>query len=127
MQMFTCAQKTNIRRFCGYPAYGASPAGNMGWRFFTAYGALEYRLNNLSLSEETVLLDYLATLTQLEAVVPGVSDNLDSDGAGGWQHNRDELPDRLRLLDSWRRRLCQFIGVPPGEGLGGSSTLAWIV
>jgi hypothetical protein len=30
---FTDAEKTDIRRYCGYPAYGAGAAGNMGWRF----------------------------------------------------------------------------------------------
>ena len=37
-------EKANIRRFCGYPAYGAGPSGFQGWRFFQAYGLLEYRL-----------------------------------------------------------------------------------
>jgi hypothetical protein len=116
--MFTEQQKVDIRRFCGYPAYGASPAGNMGWRFFTAYGALEYRMNNLSPEEISVVLTYLATLSGLECAVPTASDNLDSDAAAAWTHNRNEISDRLRLLDSWRRRLCAFMGVPPGEGLG---------
>jgi hypothetical protein len=116
--MFTDQQKTDIRRHCGYPAYGSAPDGNMGWRFFTAYGALEYRLNNLSAAETTIVVNYLATLNQLEYVVPTASENLDSDAAAGWQHNRYEVADRLRLLDAWRRRLCAFLGVPPGEGLG---------
>jgi hypothetical protein len=115
--MFTDQQKTDIRRFCGYPAYGASAAGS-GWRFFTAYGALEYRMNNLSSNEVAVVVTYLATLTQLEMAVPGASENLDSDAAASWTHNGNEVADRLRLLDSWRRRLCAFLGVPPGEGLG---------
>jgi hypothetical protein len=123
--MFTDAQKTDIRRFCGYPAYGATPDGE-GWRFFTAYGALEYRLNNLSPAETQVVLNYLTTLGQLEQVVPMASDNLDSDGAASWTHNRNEVSDRLRLLDSWRRRLCAFLGVPPGEGLGNAG-LSWVV
>jgi hypothetical protein len=116
--MFTDQQKTDIRRFCGYPAYGAGAAGNMGWRFFTAYGALEYRMNNLSPNEMAVVATYLATLNQLEQAVPGASENLDSDAAASWRHNSNEVADRLRLLDSWRRRLCAFMGVPPGEGLG---------
>jgi hypothetical protein len=124
--MFTDQQKTDIRRFCGYPAYGAAPDGNMGWRFFTAYGALEYRINNLSTTEAQVVVNYLTTLNQLEQVVPGASDNLDSDGAASWTHNRNEVADRLRLLDSWCRRLCAFLGVPPGEGLG-SGGLSWVV
>jgi len=39
--MITDPDKTDARRFCGYPAYGAGNAGNMGWRFYQAYGALE--------------------------------------------------------------------------------------
>jgi hypothetical protein len=124
--MFTDQQKTDIRRFCGYPAYGATAAGNMGWRFFTAYGALEYRMNNLSTAEMGVVVTYLATLGQLEQVIPTASDNLDSDGAASWKHNRNEITDRLRLLDVWRRRLCAFLGVPPGEGLG-SAGLSLVV
>lgn len=124
--MFTDQQKTDIRRHCGYPAYGAGNAGNMGWRFFTAYGALEYRLNNLLAAEESVVTNYVAAIDQLEAAVPGVSANLDSDEAVGWRHNASELADRLQLLDGWRRRLCSFLGVPPGEGLG-SHGVAWIV
>ena len=124
--MFTDPQKTDIRRFCGYPAYGAAPAGNIGWRFFTAYGALEYRLNNLSVPEQQVVVTYLTTLTLLEQAVPAASDTLDSDGAASWKRNANELNDRIQLLDSWRRRLCAFLGVPPGEGLG-QAGLSWVV
>jgi hypothetical protein len=124
--MFTDQQKTDIRRFCGYPAYGASPAGNIGWRFYTAYGLLEYRMNNLSGAEITVVLNYLATLYALESAVPTASDNLDSDAAASWKHNQTEIADRLRLLDEWRRRLCGFFGVPPGAGLTASG-VSWVV
>ncbi len=124
--MLTDQQKTDIRRFCGYSAYGASPAGNIGWRFYTAYGLLEYRMNNLSVAEVTVVVNYLTTLNQLEAVVPLASDNLDSDAASVWTHNRNEVGDRLNLLDEWRRRLCSFLGVPPGEGLARPG-LSWTI
>jgi hypothetical protein len=124
--MFTDQQKTDIRRHCGYSAYGAAPDGNMGWRFFTAYGTLEYRMNNLSPAEQAVVLNYVATLNQLESAVPMSTENLDSDGAAGWQHNRYEVADRLRLLDGWRRRLCAFMGIPPGEGLG-LAGVTWVV
>ena len=123
--MLTDAQKVDIRRFCGYPAYGASPAGNIGWRFFEAYGTLEYRMNNLSTDEIIVLLDFLNTLYALEAAVPSASGNLDTESAAGWQHNANEVSDRLRLFDSWRSRLCAFLGVPQGPGL--VTGLAWIV
>lgn len=124
--LFNDKQKTDIRRHCGYPAYGASPAGNMGWRFYTAYGALEYRLNNLSAAEESVALMYLSTIGQLEIAVPGSSDNLDTDAAANWTHNVREIDDRLRLLDEWRKRLCGFLGVPPGDALSASG-LSWRV
>jgi len=124
--MLTDQQKTDVRRFCGYPAYGASPSGNIGWRFFVSYGLLEYRMNNLSVAEVAVILSYLATLSQLEAVVPTASDNLDSDAAASWKHNRSEVSDRLRLLDEWRRRLCGFLGVPAGDGLD-TVGVSWIV
>lgn len=124
--MLTDQQKTDIRRFCGYPAYGANPAGSIGWRFYTAYGLLEYRMNNLSNAEMAVVSGYLSTLGQLEMAVPAASDNLDSDAAASWKHNRDEVMNRLYLLDEWRRRLCSFFGVPQGGGLEASG-VSWAV
>ena len=115
---FTDAQKTDIRRFCGYPAYGAGNAGFQGWRFFQAYGLMEYRLGNLAPAEESVVGQYLATLCNLENAVPGSAQNLDTDQAAVWQRNRDEVKDRARLFDGWRRRLCGFLGLPPGPALG---------
>lgn len=111
---FTDAEKIDIRRFCGYPAYGAGASGFQGWRFFQAYGLLEFRLNNLSSAEETVCRTYLGTLRGLEAAVPQSGQGLDTDQAAVWTRNKDELRDRLSLLDEWRRRLCSFLGLPPG-------------
>lgn len=115
--MLSDQQKTDVRRFCGYPAYGAAPSGNVGWRFFTQYGLLEYRMANLSVAEIAVVLTYLASLTQLEAAVPLSGANLDTDEAAAWRHNPREVQDRLRLFDGWRRRLCAFLGIAVGEGL----------
>ena len=116
--MFTDAERTDIRRFCGYPAYGAGVAGNMGWRFYTAYGALEYRMTNLQPAEEAVVRQQLGTLRILECAVPAASETLDTERASVWTRNADEISERLRLLDEWRVRLCGFLGVPPGEALG---------
>ncbi len=115
---FTDAQKADIRRFCGYPAYGAGAAGFNSWRFFQAYGTLEYRLNNLAPAEVAVVLQYASTLGTIEAAIPRISENLDTESAAAWTHNADELKDREALFDSWRRRLCGFLGVPPGPALG---------
>lgn len=114
---FSDAQKTDIRRFCGYPAYGAGEAGFNSWRFFQAYGTLEYRMNNLAPAEIAVTLQYLSTLASLEAAIPATSENLDTDNAAAWSHNANEMRDRANLFDGWRRRLCGFLGVPPGPDL----------
>ena len=114
---FTDSQKADIRRFCGYPAYGAGATGFNSWRFFQAYGTLEYRMNNLASAEIAVTLQYLSTIATLEAAVPPTSDNLDTDNAAAWTHNAHELRDRTNLLDGWRRRLCGFLGLPPGPAL----------
>jgi hypothetical protein len=120
----TDAEKVDIRRFCGYPTYGAAPSGMQSWRYFQIYGLFEFRLTNLSESEIAVVRRYLGTLTTLELAVPAASDNLDTDQAAGWTHNKAELGDRLRLFDEWRRRLCGFVGVPVGPALSsGSMTL----
>lgn len=115
--MFLDSEKTDIRRFCGYPAYGAGAAGFQGWRFFQAYGVLEYRLTNLAPAEEQVVRSYLSTLSALETAVPQAGGNLDTDQAAVWRHNTDEVRDRQNLFDDWRRRLCGFLGVQPGPAL----------
>lgn len=119
---FTDAEKTDIRRFCGYGAYGGGqPLPASGYRFSTQYGILEYKLNTLSASEEAVVrTTYLANLATMEAAVPGVGANLDTEQAAVWRHNKNELRDRMTLLNSWRRELCNFLGISPGPGLGAS-------
>jgi hypothetical protein len=114
---FSDAEKTDIRRFCGYPAYGAGASGFQGWRFFQAYGLLEYRMNNLSVVEQSVCRAYLGTLRGLEVAVPQAGQNLDTDQAAVWTRNQGEVRDRFALLDEWRRRLCSFLGLPPGPSL----------
>lgn len=113
---FSEAEKTDIRRFCGYPAHGVGGL-LQGWRYYQVYGLLEYRLLWLSGSEEAVVRNFLPTLSALERAVTAATGNLDTDQAGVWTHNRDEVRDRTRLLDDWRRRLCGFMGVPPGPAL----------
>lgn len=116
----TGVERTDVRRFCGYPAYGAAPSGMQTWRFYQAYGLLEFRMNNLSDDELTIVRRYLATLTGLEIAIPLSGANLDTDQAAVWHHNQDEVRDRAALFDDWRRRLCAFLGLPPGPVLTGS-------
>ena len=119
-------ERTDARRFCGYPVVGGSAAAATGLQHFQTYGPLEYRLGNLSASELTIVRRYLGNLTVLEIAVPRSGEHLDTDQAAVWTRNRTEPRDRLRLLDDWRRRLCDFLGVPPGPGLGRGG-IAWIV
>jgi len=115
---FTEAERTDIRRHCGYPAYGSGAEGFQGWRFHQAYGLMEFRLGRLSGTEEAVARQFLATLAQLEAAVPEASAMLDTEQAAVWKRNPREVRERTRLFDDWRRRLCGFLGVPPGPALG---------
>ena len=117
----TDADKVDVRRFAGYPAYGAGNAGFQSWRYFTTYGLLEFRLNNMTAAEVAVVQTYLTSLRTLEAAVPTTGDNLDTAQAAVWTHNKNELVDRVALLDTWRRKLCSFMGVPPGPDFGGSA------
>ena len=117
MTPLTDAEKTDVRRYCGYPAYGAAPVGFQTWRFFQVYGLLEFRMNNLSQAEIGIVRRHLVTLHGLEAAVPRSGENLDTDQAAVWTHNRDETRDRERLFDGWCRRLCGFLGVPAGPAL----------
>lgn len=129
---FTEAERTEIRRFCGYPAYGNGTDGYQGWRFNQVYGAMEFRIAHLSGSEEAVVRQYLGQLCLLEHAVPATSDTLDTAQAAVWTRNADEVAQRLGLLDDWRRRLCGFLGVPAGpalegRGAGGPSSVALVV
>ena len=127
MNPLSDAEKVDIRRFCGYPAYGAAPSGMEAWRFFQVYGMLEFRMTNLSAFETAVARRYLGTLLTLEVAVPAAAANLDTDQAAMWTRNKAEIADRMRLFDEWRRRLCGFLGVPAGPALSGGNTPALIV
>ncbi len=123
---FTDAQKTDVRRYCGYPAYGAGAAGFQGWRFFQAYGLLEFRLNNLAPAEIVVVGNYLTALATLEFAVTEAGSRLDTAEAAVWTRNPYEVRERAALFDDWRRRLCGFLGLPPGPALG-DGTLTLVV
>jgi len=119
---FTDAEKTDVRRFCGYGAFGGGqPLPASGYRFSTQYGVLEYKLNTLSAAEEAVTRTYLTNLAALEGDIMGASgirQNLDTDAAAVWTHNKAEYRDRRNLFNGTRRELCNFLGLPPGPGLG---------
>jgi hypothetical protein len=119
---FSDNELTDLRRHCGYPAYGIGNGGFSNWRFYQAYGMLEYRLQRLSGAEESVACTYIQTLATLEHAVTDASATLDTDSAAAWTRNAREVAERTRLFDDWRRRLCGFLGVPPGPSLGDTGT-----
>lgn len=127
--VFTDAQLVDIRRFCGYPAYGdGSVVFPFPW-IMKQYLALEYRLQHLDANEGTVVVNtYLANLYTLETAIPGTGSNLDTDTAAVWKHNEHEQRDRERLFASWRRKLAAFLGVPLGPNFdGASASVAMVV
>lgn len=126
---FTDQQKTDIRRFCGYPALGD---GNVVFPFpwiMREYLALEYRLQHLSQTDgATLVAQYLTPLYAIETSLAGVYQNLDTDQAAVWVHNKREQADKVGAFNYWRRRLCAFLQVPPGPEIqGGGSSMRMVV
>jgi hypothetical protein len=121
------AEKADVRRFCGYPTYGGlGAAGLQGWRFFQAYGLLEFRMNNLAPAEAQNVRYRMSVLYAIEQALDAASGNLDTDAAAVWTHNKDEVRDRVVHFADRRRALCQAVGVPPGPDLG-SGGIALVV
>lgn len=88
----TLAQKSNIRRHLKYPVAGllrASPAGGafaqgfIGYRFFQAYGALEFRMNNLAPDEEARLVGRAYAAAALVGPQPNPGDTVSITLSGG--------------------------------------------
>ena len=105
--MLTEAEKTDARRFCGYPTQGAQ----------AVVTGVDHRLARLTRAEIVVLRDYLTTLRTLEHAIPAAGENLDTAQVSVWQRNPNELSERIRLFDNWRRRCCDFLGVAPGPNM----------
>ena len=127
MAALTDAERVDVRRFCGYPAYGTGPNDDSFQRYFVEYLLLEYRSSNLTDAELAVARVYLTQLTALETGIIGAADNLDTDQAAVWKRNANEVRDRSRLFDDWRRRLCSFLGIPPGPAFAGSTGIRMVV
>lgn len=126
--MLTDAQMIDVRRYMGYAVVGTYPITDEQDVVYGNFGmvtmSLHRRLTTLLPGEETVLIGtYLANLATLETAIVGTSDNLDTDQAAVWTHNKRERQDREALFDSWRRRMCDFIGFKPGPGLNQSNAI----
>lgn len=127
----TDAQVTDVRRFAGYQLAGTpTPTANNDLAYLVVgmrQMSLVDRLSSLSAAEEAVLINtYLTNLNTLESAIVAAAANLDTDEAAVWKHNKDEVADRDRLFDSWRRRMCAFIGFAPGPGIGSSAMMSLV-
>lgn len=123
---FTDDQKNQIRMHTGYGVYGSESNPNYGYRYFTWFGTLEYKMNNLAPVEEaTVLTVFLPRLNDLQtAIFDQTTQNADTDRAAVWYHNKNEQADREKLYMSLRLKLCAYFRVPFGEWVWGVPTSA---
>lgn len=119
---FTDQDRADIRRFTGHSPYGTGAVVFPEAWVFPSYLALEARLNNLVAAEAQTVITYLGQLRTMEAAIPGTSDNLDTDQAAVWTHNKNELRDRMNLYRTWRLELCNLIGIPPGPHLSAAGS-----
>lgn len=121
----TAQQIADVRRFAGYPMLGedipADDSRDFAYGFVSpgVWQTLYHRLNNMLPEDETTLVSvYLNNLYTLEAAIVGAAANLDTAEAAVWVRNPQEVQDRARLFDDWRRRMCAFLGIAPGPSLG---------
>lgn len=121
----TAQQTADVRRFAGYPSLGTDTPADAsrdfayGWVSPGVWQTLFTRLENMPPeTENTLVTVYLVRLYRLEQAILGASDNLDTEVAAVWTRNKNEVSDRMRLFDNWRRRMCQLIGIAPGPYLG---------
>lgn len=121
----TDRQKVDVRRYAGYTVVANQPVDDsldvayVSGLAQTTLVTLANRLDNMSSDEESALTEiYLDKLAILEAAIPDMSEDLDTDAAGTWKANPLELGQRTSLFNRWRRAMCNFIGVDPGPGLG---------
>lgn len=121
--MLTSAEQVDVRRFMGYSVSGDStsfPFRELVYSDVSYMGlSIDYRLQHLMPEEESVVRAvYLVRLNSLETAITDSSDNLDTDAAAVWTHNKNEVQDRTELFNQWRRQLCSFLGFNPGPSLG---------
>ncbi len=120
-------EKAAVRGYCGYPPYGAGNSGFQGWRFFQAYGTLEFRMNNLAPAEYQEVRGRVTEIQTLDAAVPQAGANIDTDEAGPWKHNKNEVADRQKLYRLRRMELCRALGIDPGPAMGSSNSMSMVI
>lgn len=127
--MLTDAQKDEVRRHSGFPVYGlgvGTTPPTFGYRYNTWYLILEYRMNNLSPNQELLLMNqYVANCSQALAAIQSSSNNLSTEKAAVWTHNKYEVRDRFQLYKLQCELLIQYMGLSsPGKLTGTGLTFA---
>jgi hypothetical protein len=119
----TNEQVVSVRKYCGYSVSGDATTQSFREPVYTdrtyAGGlSLDYRLAHLQPEEEAEITNfYLPNLGRREREIQGAADNLDTDEAAVWKHNKEEVADRRDLFDRLRQDLCDFLGVAPGPNI----------
>jgi hypothetical protein len=112
---FTNAELVAVRKFCGYGVKTIVSLTLEG-----AYGNMEYRLNVMDADEVAMVrTSFLSSLQDLEDGILTSASNMDTQQAAVWTRNPKEMQERTALYNGLRHRLCAYIGVAPGPGLGG--------
>lgn len=106
----------DTRRFAGYPVESALAYQPLE---LVAYSQqLSAILQGLTDNQITILqTQYLVPLRQLEPAIISAGQNLDTDRAAVWFHNKNEVQDRDNLYMITRRKLCFWLGIPAGAGI----------
>lgn len=122
--------KVDLRRYCGYPAYGVGTTGfyELGY-WLPIFQQLEYRLNNMTVSEYARITDlYLANLLQLEQDIFDTRQTVNIQEAAVYKRNLNESRERHTEFMYWRKSLCQFLGISPGpEMSSGGNNISLVV
>ena len=113
----TEAELVLCRRYMGYPAMGGINSGQQSWRFFQVYGFNEWRMRNMAPEEYVQIRTYLGQCQTLETAILGASDNLDTDQAAVWHHNRAEVLYLFCFFYRCRMQLRSILHTPPSTML----------
>jgi hypothetical protein len=118
--LFSGAQVAAIRMYCGYGSYAAYGyiLGGAGM------ATLDEQLLLVTLSEQANIITILTLLPGLDTGISAAVQNLDTDAASVWKHNKTEVAERRALFNYYRRRLCELLNVPPGPAIGGGNMVA---
>jgi len=118
---FTDAELVSLRFYCGFSAKGSPTGYALGIRFYPAYGAMEYRMQNLTVEEEGfVRIHFLTPLAHIETEWLNTVDNLDTDVAAVWKRNKAELSEKRSIYMRLRKDLCAYFGLMYGGDLYGT-------